>query len=322
MSKRDLVKGTVERRVVTVNDFEIRAEGNALSFSGKPSLFNTPYEMYGGPDKGGWIETVNRDAFKRTLAAKPDVVLNMNHGQGGTGLPIARTTSGTLTLRTDSKSLIADASLDLRDPDVQALQVKAERGDLNQMSFAFRTIADNWTNEEANRELMELSLDRGDVSIVTNGANSQTSFQLNSVDDALEMLCRMDKAEFVEVRSAEPGKLVAVHRLLGDVLGKRADDDTDPGAVAQAVDAALDAVEAALEEGNVDQAIALLLAADLSVDVLLGLLGVADADEPGDRSARASRVAHLIQEARAVAPAPGKRMTLAQARRVALLDCH
>jgi hypothetical protein len=72
--------------------------------------------------------------------------------QGGTGLPLARTTSGTLELRTDKKGLLPSASLDLRDPDVQALQVKVERGDVNQMSFAFRTIRQEWNDDEPNAD--------------------------------------------------------------------------------------------------------------------------------------------------------------------------
>jgi HK97 family phage prohead protease len=223
-NKRDLIQGTVERRFVAITtDFEFRASGdNKLHFEGYASLFDTPYEMYGGPDKGGWTETVNQSAFKRTLAAKPDVVLNMNHGQGGTGMPMARTTSGTLNLRTDSKGLLPSSDLDLRDPDVQALQVKVERGDVNQMSFAFRTISDLWTNEEANRELMELSLDRGDVSIVTNGAQPKTTVSLRGWDEALAALIDMDPEEaLAEIRSAgheSLDDLVRAHTNLGQLI--------------------------------------------------------------------------------------------------------
>lgn len=241
MSKRDLIQGTVERRFVAItSDFEFRAAGdNKLHFEGFPSLFNVRYEMYGGPEKGGWMEHVNPAAFKRTLAAKPDVVLNMNHGQAGTGLPIARTTSGTLSLRTTEKGLHAESDLDLRDPDVQALQVKQERGDLSQMSFAFRTISDLWTDEEADRELMELSLDRGDVSIVTNGASPTTSFGLRGWDEALAALIEMDPEEaLAEVRAAGDKSLddlVRAHTNLGQLIASaKPTDSKKPLSVAQA----------------------------------------------------------------------------------------
>lgn len=224
MSKRELVQGTIERRFVAItSDFEFRAAGdNKLHFEGYASLFDVGYDMYGGPDKGGWTEHVNPAAFKRTLAASPDVVLNLNHGQGGTGLPIARTTSGTLDLRTDAKGLLPSSDLDLRDPDVQALQVKVERGDVNQMSFAFRTISDLWSDEETDRELLELSLDRGDVSIVTNGANPKTSVSMRGWDEALAALIAMDPDEaLAEMRAAGAESLddmVRAHTNLGNLI--------------------------------------------------------------------------------------------------------
>lgn len=225
--RAELLKGTIERRVVALmaDEFEMRAEDGKLKFTGYASVFDTKYEMYGGPDKGGWMEHVNREAFKRTLAAKPDVVLNINHGQGGTGLPIARTTSGTLQLRTDSKGLLPSAELDLRDPDVQALQVKVERGDVDQMSFAFRTISDLWSEEGEDRELMELSLDRGDVSIVTHGASPTTSVSIRYWDEALKALATMDPEEaLAEMRAADGeqklGEIVAAHTVLGRLIAE------------------------------------------------------------------------------------------------------
>lgn len=220
--------GITERRSIGLTDFEMRADGNTLQFSGYASLFNDGYDMYGGPDKGGWTEYVDQKAFERTLAAKPDVVLNMNHGMAGTGLPLARTTSGTLTLETDKKGLKPTASLDLRDPDVQALQVKTERGDVNQMSFAFRTIRQEWDAEETIRTLLELSLDRGDVSIVTNGANPNTSVQLRGLDEALALLSEMDFNEAeAEMRSLDEdvlARLMGAHALLGKLIPERTNE--------------------------------------------------------------------------------------------------
>lgn len=226
-NRADQLSGVTERRSIALDDFELRAEGDTLHFKGYASLFDTPYEMYGGPDKGGWMERVNKKAFTRTLAAKPDVVLNMNHGQAGTGLPMARTTSGTLTLRTDAKGLLPEADLDLRDPDVQALRVKVERKDLGQMSFAFRTLGQTWNEDETERELTELSLDHGDVSIVTNGANPKTSFQLRDLDSALAFLSALDVDEAeAEVRGwADDASSLddarAAHSLLGRLLERK-----------------------------------------------------------------------------------------------------
>lgn len=306
-NRAERLQGTVEHRAVGITDFELRAVGNTLKFSGYASLFNSPYEMYGGPDKGGWTETVDRRAFDITLARKPDVVLNINHGEGGTGLPLARTTSGTLQLATDRKGLRPTAELDLRDPDVQALQVKVERGDVDQMSFAFRTIRQEWNQEETDRVLTELSLDRGDVSIVTNGANANTSVQLRTLEDALAMLARAEPGQLVEARGL--GSIVAAQKVLAQALSQRG-DDSDPGSVAQAVDAALDSAEDELIAGNYDQALALIQAAGLSVDALLMLLGVVDTDEP--------RSLPVLGEPRS--PIVTGRISVAVAERLLLLD--
>ena len=63
------------------------------------------------------------------------------------------------------------------------------------------------------------------------------------------------------------------------VLAVRADGDGDPGSMMQAVDAVIDSVFSALAAGNVDQATALLTAADITVDALLGMFGLDDADD-------------------------------------------
>ena len=250
-NRAERLNGVTERRSVGLTDFEIRTTGNTLSFQGYASLFNVGYDMYGGPDKGGWVETVDPSAFARTLSTKPDVVLNINHGEGGTGLPLARTTSGTLNLRTDTKGLLPSAELDLRDPDVQALQVKIERGDVDQMSFAFRTIRQEWDEEETQRKLMEVSLDRGDVSIVTNGANPKTSVQLRGLDEAIAMLSAMDpklvEQELRSMTSDEMAQVQSAYTLLGHLMGCCDDGDagTDaPGMLSAATDLEQTIVEA------------------------------------------------------------------------------
>lgn len=242
-----------ETRAISLDEFEMRAssDGDTLEFQGYASLFNVGYDMYGGPEKGGWTEFVDSGAFTRTLSAKPDVVLNLNHGEGGTGLPLARTTSGTLKLRTDKKGLLPSASLDLRDPDVQALQVKVERGDVNQMSFAFRTIRQEWDDDEEKRTLLELSLDRGDVSIVTNGANPETSFQLRGLNEAIALLSAMDPdVAAAEVRAwADSGltDVEAAHTLLGQLLTRSSDPDPSD---AETEEAAGEVVEQLVRKGG------------------------------------------------------------------------
>jgi HK97 family phage prohead protease len=61
-------------------------------------------------------------------------------------------------------------------PDAARIMSAMKRGDLSQMSFAFRTIKDNWNNDRSVRELREVQL--FDVSVVTFPAYEQTVAEL------------------------------------------------------------------------------------------------------------------------------------------------
>jgi HK97 family phage prohead protease len=139
--------------------------------------------MYGGPAMGGWIEHVDPHAFDKTLRERPDLMLLINHE----GMPLARTKSGTLKLSVDSHGLKVSAKLDRRDPDVQRLEAKMRRGDIDEMSFAFRVKAQTWSttsefpdDNQALRTILEVSLHKGDVSVVNYGANDTTHAEVKS----------------------------------------------------------------------------------------------------------------------------------------------
>lgn len=156
----------IERRMA-VESLELRDDSEGTTLSGYASTFNQPYDM-------GWYrEKVAPGAFKRSLGQTPDVRLLINHD----GLPLARTTSGTLTLSEDERGLKVDARLDPSDPDVAALLPKMRRGDLNQMSFGFRLMGDTgdeWSKDMSERTLRALDIHDGDVSVVTYPANPGT----------------------------------------------------------------------------------------------------------------------------------------------------
>ena len=73
------------------------------------------------------------------------------------------------------------------------------------------------------------------------------------------------------------------------VMAVRSDGDQDPGALIQAVDATIDAIYDALNGGNVEQGIALLTAADTTIDALLSLFNLDDADDLDAEPARMIR---------------------------------
>lgn len=165
-----------ERRTIDAA-LEVRAAGTDVILEGYASTFNQPYDM------GVYTETVSPGAFRKTLQEKPDVRFLLNHD----GLPLARTTSGTLELAEDSTGLHMRASLDPSDPDVARIVPKMQRGDLTQMSFAFRTIKDEWSNDYSTRTMRELSLRDGDVSLVTYPANPNATAKMRAARQAVAM---------------------------------------------------------------------------------------------------------------------------------------
>lgn len=204
-----------ERRGIASGQFELRSAGGQLTLTGYASVFNSPYDVMGGPPFG-WREIVDPHAFDTTLAAKPDLHLLINHE----GMPLARTKSGTLRLATDSQGLHVEAGLDPSDPDVQRLMPKMGRGDMDEMSFAFRTKRDDWSEDDSERRLLEVSLHKGDVSVVNFGANPATSAQMNSLGDALEFLAQVDLDEAVaELRGGGDAMKPSVGRAR-EVLAK------------------------------------------------------------------------------------------------------
>lgn len=186
--------------------FEVRAvEGDELVLTGYASTFEA-YEMYGGPAAGGWFEQLAVTAFDETLGEKPDLHLLINHE----GMPLARTKSGTLQLSVDKRGLKVTARLDRSDPDVQRLEAKMRRGDMDEMSFAFRVKEHSWSaapgfddDDYSLRTIKKVSLHKGDVSVVNFGANPTTSAEVKSVTDAVELLANCDPGELLEARAED-----------------------------------------------------------------------------------------------------------------------
>lgn len=158
---------------------ELRADGDTARFTGYATTYDYWYDVAGGPDMGGWREMVAPDAGSATLKRKPDVRLLVNHD----GIPLARTTRGTMTLAEEKAGLLVDApALDLRSPLVQSVHSAMSRGDMDEMSFAFRVDAQEWNADYTERIIVryDLAVKGADVSIVTYPANEATVAQMRS----------------------------------------------------------------------------------------------------------------------------------------------
>jgi len=157
----------IERRTFSVRDVEVRqAEDGTMSLRGYAAVFDEPSVPL------PFIETIAPGAFRKTLSETPDVRLLINHE----GLPLARTKNGTMTLIEDDRGLYMDAQI-ADTSEGRDLYKLVERGDVDQMSFAFRVIRQKYNEDRTTRTLTEVSLADGDVSVVTYPAYVMTSVE-------------------------------------------------------------------------------------------------------------------------------------------------
>jgi HK97 family phage prohead protease len=165
-----MTERTLQRRAVEAG-WEIRQDGDGtVGLRGYAAMFDTP--SHG--------EVIRSSAFTKTLAERADVRLLVNHD----GVPIARTKSGTLHLSVDERGLYMEApNLDLSNPTVAELVSAMGRGDIDQCSFAFIPVRENYDSETKMREVLECKL--MDVSVVTYPWYESTSVELNSLEHAL-----------------------------------------------------------------------------------------------------------------------------------------
>jgi len=154
---------------------ELRAdaggENEAPHIRGYAALFDTWSE-----DLGWFREKIQPRAFANTIK-EADVRALWNHDPN---YVLGRNKSETLQLREDEKGL----AVDITPPDTQwarDLMTSMKRQDINQMSFAFQTIRDEWNYESdpLERTLVECKL--FDVAVVTYPAYTATSAGVRSL---------------------------------------------------------------------------------------------------------------------------------------------
>ena len=186
-------------------DFEVRAEGDGMTFTGYASVFNSPSE-----DLGGFIEYVAPGAFKRSLQSRNEVKLLWNHDSGE---PLASLRGGTMQLVEDNRGLKVTAQLPntTRGRDIaELLRTKV----IDSMSFGFNVIRDSWASDGKTRTLESVRL--FEVSIVSFPAYEATVAQVRSAptinpDELADALLKLESGEELDDKSAE---------LITDVVAK------------------------------------------------------------------------------------------------------
>ena len=182
---------------VNSTKFEVRAEGDGMTFTGYASVFNSPSE-----DLGGFIEYVAPGAFKRSLQSRNEVKLLWNHDSGE---PLASLRGGTMQLVEDEIGLKVTAQLPntSRGRDVaELLRTKV----IDSMSFGFNVIKDSWSRDGQTRTLESVRL--FETSIVSFPAYSSTTATVRSApptinaDDLAEALLKLESGEQLDEASA------------------------------------------------------------------------------------------------------------------------
>jgi len=206
-----------EVRTFTLDDIEVRSEDDKSKIKGHAAVFDKLSE-----DLGGFREKIASGAFAKTIK-KSDIRALFNHDPN---YVLGRNKAGTLTLEEDEKGL----AIEIDPPDTsyaKDLMVSIERGDITQMSFAFKTIKDSWANQDKKESIRTLEeVDLFDVSPVTYPAYPQTDVKVRSFLE--EAGLDVEKlAVIMEKKTAANDEDIAVVKQAINVLNSYLPEDSD-----------------------------------------------------------------------------------------------
>lgn len=221
---------TAMERRTTRGTVEVRAAKDSAGrvLAGYAAKFDTLSQ-----NLGGFVETIERGAFAKTLADGGDVLARFNHDDHAL---LGRTTAGTLRVGADDVGLWYE--VDLPDTTIaRDLEALAERGDVYQSSFAFYvdTNGDDWGVTEQGMPLRILrSVRLVDVAPVVSPAYLDTEAGLRSFAAARGLALEEVRAAaaagslaplLTPAPAEDPPRathgLVTVRRRLADMAGRR-----------------------------------------------------------------------------------------------------
>ena len=154
-----------EIRTIDVQDLELRMDGENPVVVGYGAVFNSMSN-----DLGGFREYIGSEAFEGRL--EDDVRFLINHD----GMPLARTTNGTLRLSVDERGLKYEAKLNPNVSTSRDLMELLKDGTINQSSFAFIVEDDSWEMKDGMNVRTINKVSRlYDVSAVTYPAYNEAS---------------------------------------------------------------------------------------------------------------------------------------------------
>ena len=204
---------SIEKRILGVH--ELRAKGTKVT--GRAASYDVLSHSL-----GNFKERIKRGAFNKILATNPDVVMLFNHA----GIPLGRTTSGTLSLRGTDAGLEFECDL----PDTQTgrdLRESVKRGDVNSCSFSFELgEGDDEFGYEEQEDCSRVAVRTiknfralHDVSLVTNAAYPGTQVDARNLvaAEVRSRVARMGRVQAIGLKARLRALGVTHEVSLGDV---------------------------------------------------------------------------------------------------------
>lgn len=187
------------------NDREYRSmkleaeKENEFHVTGYATTFDSPYELWRDKDYV-MFEQVSHDAFKDTDMS--DVIMQYDHE----GRVYARTSNGSLDLKTDEHGLKVVADLSLTTGSRQ-LHEDIAAGLITKMSFAFTVLEDEYLEENKDditvvtRTIKKIGK-LFDVSAVSLPANDQTVISARNLSDGVISGIRAERLKAQKIKEA------------------------------------------------------------------------------------------------------------------------
>lgn len=178
-----------ETRVISGVKFRMEKRDGKNIAVGHAAVFNSE-----SLDLGGFTEVVAPGAFSDVLKSDPDTRALFNHDPS---MVLGRSIAKTLRMVEDGSGLKVEIDM----PDVtyaNDLQVLMDRGDIDQMSFAFRVAqgGDEWKRTESGpRRTVKKIAELSDVSIVTYPAYPDSRVAMRSLMKHPEVLSSVETVE-------------------------------------------------------------------------------------------------------------------------------
>lgn len=184
--------------------FKTRAEESGNMFiSGYFAVFGSEYELWPGAS-----ESVDPHAFDEAL--DDDIRCLINHD---TRLVLGRNIAGTLQLRVEEKGLWGEVKVNPNDQDAVNVYERVKRGDVNQCSFGFDIVAEEFEDRGDSVHWTIKAVKLYEVSVVTFPAYEETGVE-----------ARKRQVEDIRKRKNESWRARMMARMKGEKNGTKKTD--------------------------------------------------------------------------------------------------